>query len=109
MIHTPGGEWGYRMRHYKVNKINHTVFDTIDEVPSDIQYREDWRDGHITDWVKADDGCIIQILRQGTMMKPKGKVRQVKYIVLVQAPLLCQRIQRWIPLKGLIYILLEVI
>ena len=80
MIHTPGGEWGLRMRHYKVNKINHTVFDTIDEVPSDISYHEDWRDGHITDWVKADDGCIIQILRQGTMMKPKGKVRQVKYI-----------------------------
>ena len=68
------------MRHYKVNKINHTVFDTIDEVPSDISYHEDWRDGHITDWVKADDGCVIQILREGNMIKPKGKVRQVRYI-----------------------------
>ena len=68
------------MRHYKVNKINHTVFDTIEEVPSDIKYHEDWRDGHLNDWVKSDDGCIIQILRVGTMMKPKGKVRQVRYI-----------------------------
>jgi hypothetical protein len=68
------------MRHYKVNKINHTVFDTIDEVPSDISYHEDWRDGHITDWVKADDGCVIQILREGNMIKPKGRVRQVRYI-----------------------------
>ena len=68
------------MRHYKINKINHTVFDTLDEVPQDISYHEDWRDGRISDWVKADDGCIIQILRMGTMIKPKGKVRQVKYI-----------------------------
>mgnify|MGYP003115975298 CR=1 FL=1 len=68
------------MRHYKVNKINHTVFETFDEVPKDISYHEDWRDGHIGDWVKADDGCIIQILRMGNMIKPKGKVRQVKYI-----------------------------
>ena len=68
------------MRHYKINKIQHTVFDTLDEVPKDISYLEDWRDGHISDWVKADDGCIIQILRSGVMIKPKGKIRQVKYI-----------------------------
>jgi len=68
------------MRHYKVNKINHIVFDTIEEVPKKIKYLEDWRDGHISDWVKADDGCVIQILREGNMIKPKGRVRQVKYI-----------------------------
>lgn len=68
------------MRYYKVNKIEHTVFDSLDEVPSEINYLEDWRDGHISDWVKASDGCIIQILREGTMMKPKGKVRSVRYI-----------------------------
>ena len=68
------------MRHYKVNKISHTGFATAEEVPKGLKYLEDWRDGHITDWVKADDGCIIQILREGTMNKPKGKVRQVKYI-----------------------------
>ena len=68
------------MRHYKVNGINHTVFDSIEEVPSDITYLEDWRDGHISDWVKTDDDCVIQILRKGNMMKPKGKVREVSYI-----------------------------
>ena len=68
------------MRHYKINKIQHTIFDTLDEVPEDISYLEDWRDGHISDWVKADDGCVIQILRSGVMIKPKGKIRQVKYI-----------------------------
>ena len=68
------------MRYYKVNKIEHTVFDSLDEVPSEINYLEDWRDGHISDWVKASDGCIIQILREGTMIKPKGKVRSVRYI-----------------------------
>ena len=68
------------MRYYKVNKIEHTVFDSIDEVPSEINYLEDWRDGHLGDWVKTSDGCVIQILREGTMMKPKGKVRSVRYI-----------------------------
>ena len=68
------------MRHYKVNGINHTVFDSVEEVPPETQYLEDWRDGHINDWVKTDDGCVIQILRKGSMMKPKGKVREVSYI-----------------------------
>ena len=68
------------MRHYKINRIEHTVFDTLDEVPKDISYLEDWRDGHISDWVLADDGCVIQILRSGSMMKAKGKVREVRYI-----------------------------
>ena len=62
------------MRYYKVNGINHTVFDSVEEVPVDITYLEDWRDGHISDWVKTDDGCVIQILRKGSMMKPKALV-----------------------------------
>lgn len=68
------------MRHYKVNGVEHTVFDSVEEVPSEITYLEDWRDGHISDWVKTDDECVIQILRRGSMMKPKGKVRKVDYI-----------------------------
>ena len=68
------------MRHYKVNGINHTVFDSVEEVPSEITYLEDWRDGHISDWVKTDDDCVIQILRKGSMMKPKGKIRKVHYL-----------------------------
>ena len=79
-LQTPGGDWVLYMRHYKINGITHTVFETKEEIPKDIGYIEDWRDGHITDWVLADDGCVIQILRKGTMMKPKGKVREVTYI-----------------------------
>jgi phage terminase small subunit len=68
------------MRIYKVKKIEHTVFDSSDEVPEDIHYLRDWREGHIGDWVKADDDCIVQILRKGAMLKAKGKVRKVEYI-----------------------------
>ena len=68
------------MRHYLVNNIQNTVFDSEDEVPTDIKYKRDWRKGKLFDWVLADDGCVIQVLRKGDMIKPKGKVRKVTYI-----------------------------
>ena len=68
------------MRVYKVNKIEHTVFDSTDEIPKELKYLKDWRDGSIGDWVLTDDGCILQVLRKGTMLKPKGKVREISYI-----------------------------
>ena len=68
------------MRHYTVNNIQNTVFDSEDEVPADIKYKKDWRKAGLFDWVLADDGCVIQILRKGDMTKPKGKVRIVAYI-----------------------------
>ena len=68
------------MRHYTVNNIQYTVFESEDELPSDVYPVKDWRKGGLFDWVLADDGCYIQILRKGTMTKPKGKVRIVAYI-----------------------------
>jgi len=68
------------MRHYTVNNIQYTVFESEEELPSDIHPVKDWRKGGLFDWVLADDGCYIQILRKGTMVKPKGKVREVAYI-----------------------------
>ena len=68
------------MRHYKVNKVQHVVFDSEDEVPSDVHYLRNWREASISDWVLTDDGGIIQILRKGVMLKPKGKVRRVAYL-----------------------------
>ena len=68
------------MRNYKVNKIDHTVFDSIDELPEGFHYFRDWREGHTGDWVKADDDCVIQVLRRGVMLKAKGKKREVAYI-----------------------------
>tara|TARA_Y100000593_G_scaffold55845_1_gene104329 strand:- start:7497 stop:8228 length:732 start_codon:yes stop_codon:yes gene_type:complete len=68
------------MRVYKVNKIEHTVFDEIDEVPTNINIVSDWRSGQIGDWVKADDGCYIQILRKGKMVVPKGRNKVREYV-----------------------------
>ena len=68
------------MRHYRVNKIEHTVFDNLDEVPGDIDYLYNWRHGHLGDWVATDDECVIQILREGTMRKPKGLNREQIYL-----------------------------
>ena len=68
------------MRHYVVNKINNTVFDDLNELPEGLEYKKNWRDGKLSDWVLADEGCVIQILREGKMVKPKGKERVVRYI-----------------------------
>ena len=68
------------MRHYAVNKVQHTVFDSEDEVPTDIHYLREWKECALSDWVLADDGCVIQILRKGSMVKPKGKVRKLEYV-----------------------------
>jgi len=68
------------MRIYKINKIEHTVFDSVEELPSNIKYKKDWRDGRLNDWVKTDDDCVLQILRKGSMVKPKGKNRIVEYL-----------------------------
>ena len=57
------------MREYKVNRIKHTVYDSVDELPPDIIPLKSWRDGDIGDWVLTDDDCIIQILRKGKMLR----------------------------------------
>ena len=68
------------MRVYKVNKIEHIVFDEIDEVPNNINIEGNWRSANIGDWVKADDGCFIQILRKGKMVVPKGRNKVREYV-----------------------------
>ena len=49
-------------------------------MPKDIHYLSDWREGQVGDWVLSDDDCVIQILRRGSMLKAKGKVRNRDYI-----------------------------
>ena len=68
------------MRVYKVNGIEHTVFDNIDEVPTNINIVSNWRSGDIGNWVEADDGCYIQILRKGKMVVPKGRNKVREYV-----------------------------
>ncbi len=67
------------MREYIINNISHIVYDSIEEVPVNIKYKE-WKDGILGDWVLTDDECVIQILRTGTMFRSKGKLRKVDYI-----------------------------
>ena len=61
------------MRNYKVNGMTHTVYDVKEEVPPHIKIISDWRKGYIGDWVLADDGSIIQVLRKGTMLRKNGE------------------------------------
>ena len=68
------------MREYLIKKIPHTVFDSVEEVPTSISYIGNWRRGTIGDWVLADDGAVLQILRKGKMMKARGADRCVHYI-----------------------------
>jgi len=51
------------MKTYKVNKSNCYVYKE-NEFPPGTDYKEDWRKGAVGDWVKTDDGYIIQILRR---------------------------------------------
>jgi hypothetical protein len=68
------------MRVYKVNSIEHKVFDSIDEIPKDLTITNNWREGNVGDWVKADDDCYIQILRKGKMVAPKGRNKVREYV-----------------------------
>jgi len=63
------------MREYKVNGLAHRVYDEDDELPQGLVVQQNWRKAQIGDWVKADDNCMIQILRKGEMLT-RNKVRE---------------------------------
>ena len=67
------------MRFYKVNNIEHKVYDPDDPVV-ELDVVANWRVGMVGEWVKTDDDCVIQILRKGAMYAPKGKIRKKEYI-----------------------------
>jgi len=64
------------VRVYKVNGIEHAVYDFEDKIPENITVIPDWRDGEAGEWVKADDDCVIQILRKGQMHRNYGKTQE---------------------------------
>jgi hypothetical protein len=68
------------MRRYRISNIWHNVYEHIDEVPKDLIVIPDWRDGEIGEWVLADDGCVIEVLRRGVMKTAKGKVKTREYL-----------------------------
>jgi hypothetical protein len=68
------------MKMYKVNGNDYKVFEPEDMIPEGTVILSDWRKGHVGDWVKADDDCVIQILRRGRMLRAKGKDRVREYV-----------------------------
>tara|TARA_Y100001938_G_scaffold147172_1_gene227784 strand:- start:213 stop:953 length:741 start_codon:yes stop_codon:yes gene_type:complete len=69
------------LRVYKVNRIEHRVYEQEDAFPHDsVSVRSNWKDGQIGDWVLADDDCIIQVLRRGKLLRPRGKKKFIEYI-----------------------------
>ena len=77
------------MRTYKVSNQFHKVFDDKEELPSGVGVVPDWRQANIGDWVEADDGCYIQILRRGKMTATCGKNRIRHYIGTCTGTFLC--------------------
>ena len=68
------------MRYYKVNGIEHKVYDPEDRVENGLVVITDWRDSRVGDWVKTDDDCIIQVLRRGRMTRRYGRNKVREYV-----------------------------
>ena len=60
------------MREYPVNGRTHVVYDSKEEVPVEIEYKN-WKKAKLGDWVLADDESVIQILRKGAMLRKTGE------------------------------------
>jgi hypothetical protein len=63
------------MRTYTIKKQDHHVYEDLSELPGDLVYLRDWRQSEVGDWVLADDGCIIQVLRKNVLAKKDGKIK----------------------------------
>jgi len=68
------------LRYYKVNGIEHKVYDPNDRVKNGLVIIDDWRYSRIGDWVKSDDDCIIQVLRRGNMLRKYGRNKVREYV-----------------------------
>ena len=68
------------MRYYKVNGVEHKVYDPEDQLPNGLIVIGNWRDSRVNDWVKADDDCIIQVLRRGKMSQKYGRNKVSEYV-----------------------------
>ena len=68
------------MRFYKVNGVEHKVYDPEDQLENGLVVIEDWRFSRVGDWVKADDDCIIQGLRRGEMIRKYGRNKVREYV-----------------------------
>ena len=76
------------MRQYKIGKNTHPVFESDDEIPSGTKIVENWRDAEVGDWMRADDGNIIQALRVNQVLN-QGRY-PIKYIGTCTGTYLCR-------------------
>ena len=63
------------MRTYTIKKIEHHVYEDLSELPEDLVYLKDWRQAEVGDWMLADDGCIIQVLRKNALARHTKKIQ----------------------------------
>jgi len=56
------------------------VYEPEDKLPQNLKVIEDWKSGHLGDWVRTDDDCVIQVLRRGRMLRAKGRNKVREYI-----------------------------
>jgi hypothetical protein len=68
------------MRSYKIRRLVHLVYEPEDKLPQNLKVIEDWKSGHLGDWVRTDDDCVIQVLRRGRMLRAKGRNKVREYI-----------------------------
>jgi hypothetical protein len=68
------------MRVYKVNRIDCKVYEPDDILPDGLIVQDDWRNGQVGEWVRSDDGCVLEVLRRGRMVRKMGKNRIAEYI-----------------------------
>ena len=68
------------MRNYKAGRKWHKVYDPDDILPEGLIVQSNWKEAKVGEWVKADDDCIIQILRKGRMMRSMGKDTVREYV-----------------------------
>ena len=60
--------------------IEHKVYDPEDQIENGLVVIDDWRYSRIGDWVKADDDCVIQVLRKGQMIRKYGRNKVREYV-----------------------------
>ena len=65
------------MRKYKIKNLEHSVYEDLDEFPSDLVIKSNWRKGVLGDWVITDDGAVMEVLREGEVKQGKKKTRYI--------------------------------
>jgi len=69
------------MREYTVKGIKRFVYESEDELPAGFTFIENWKEGQVGDWVKADDDCYIEILRRKSMRPHRKNIRHAREYV----------------------------